>query len=279
MGDASTGNLLNVSKEGRCHSKGYTRYGGWIWVNTSDTTAAQRPVDPAWLATTLATLTDTYQVPGAQLAIHRAGTTITVDVGELEHGAGIPVTRETAFPSGSISKAWTATLAMILVADGDLELDVPLDMHLPELGYLGGERTLCHLLSHTSGFSGSSDMREQPGLSLGRYVQKHCRPQNLIFPPGTGFSYSNRNYVAVGRLIETITAMSWSEAMESILLRPLDIDPTAVVGSMQTPSGHHIATGHSANMTMGRTRPVQQSLTPAETPAAGLTMSAVDLAS
>jgi CubicO group peptidase (beta-lactamase class C family) len=279
MGDVSTGNLLTVSKKSGCHSKGPTRYGGGIWVNKSDTTAAQQPVDPAWLATTLATLTDTYQVPGAQLAIHHAGTTITVEVGELEHGAGIPVTRETAFPIGSISKAWTATLAMILVADGDLELDAPLDMHLPELGYLGGELTLSHLLSHTSGFACSPDMREQSGLSLGRYVQEHCRPQDLIFPPGTGFSYSNRNYVAVGRLIETITGMSWSEAMESILLRPLDIDPVAGTPSTQTPSGHHIATGHSANMTVGQTRPVQQSLAPAETPAGGLTMSAVDLVS
>jgi CubicO group peptidase (beta-lactamase class C family) len=279
MGDVPTGNLLTARKQSWCHSKGNTRYGGGIWANTSDTTTAQRPVDPAWLATTLATLTDTYQVPGTQLAIHRAGTTITAEVGELEHGAGIPVTRETAFPIGSISKAWTATLVMILVADGDLELDAPLEMHLPELGYLGGELTLCHLLSHTSGFAGSPDTREQSGLSLGRYVQQHCRPQHLILPPGTGFSHSNRNYAAVGRLIETITAMSWPEAMESILLQPLDIHPATVAGSMQTPSGRHIATGHSANMTMGQTRPVQQSLTPTETPAAGLTISAVALAS
>src|SRR5918997_4034942 len=115
-----------------------------------ETGVVQVPVDPAWLAATMAALVDTHQVPGAQLAVHRGGVTVAVEAGELEHGAGIPVTRETAFPTGSISKAWTATLAMILVADGDLELDAPLDQHLPELI---GRLTLCQLLSLTSGLA------------------------------------------------------------------------------------------------------------------------------
>jgi CubicO group peptidase (beta-lactamase class C family) len=75
-----------------------------------------------------------------------------VVTGEIEHGTRILATRQTAFPIGSISTAWTATLAMILVADGDLELGAPLDVHLPELGDLGSELTLRQLLSHTSGF-------------------------------------------------------------------------------------------------------------------------------
>ncbi|PZS21586.1 MAG: penicillin-binding protein [Pseudonocardiales bacterium] len=235
------------------------------------------PVDEAWLAATLAVLADTHQVPGAQLAIHRDGVTVSVEVGELEHGTGIPVTRETAFPTGSISKAWTATLAMILVADGDLELDATLNEHLPELDDLGGQLTLGQLLSHTSGFASSPDAPELATLSMGRYVREHCRRQDLIFPPGTGFSYSSRNYVLVGHLIETITGMSWWEATESILLRPLGIDAATVVATLRAPSGRPIASGHSVNTTLGRTRPVQQSLAPAEAPAGALAMSADDL--
>ncbi|MGH3800117.1 MAG: serine hydrolase domain-containing protein [Pseudonocardiaceae bacterium] len=233
------------------------------------------PVDSAWLAATMAALVDTHQVPGAQLAVHRGGVTVAVGVGELEHGAGIPVTRDTAFPIGSISKAWTATLAMILVADGDLELDAPLDEHLPELDGLGGRLTLRQLLSHTSGFA---EVPERSPLPLRRYLREHCRRQDLVVVPGTGFSYSSRNYVLVGHLIEMITGMSWWEAMESILLRPLGIDPAAIVA----PAGRAryerpIATGHSVNTTLGRTRPVEQSLAPAEAPAGALAMSAVDL--
>jgi CubicO group peptidase (beta-lactamase class C family) len=240
-------------------------------------TGAALSVDSAWLATTMTALIERHQVPGAQLAVHRGGVTVAVEVGELEHGTGIAVTRDTAFPIGSISKVWTATLAMVLVADGDLDLDAPLDEHLPELDDLGGQLTLRQLLSHTSGFA---DIPERSTLSVRRYVREHCRGQDLILPPETGFSYSSRNYVLAGHLIETITGMSWWEAMESILLRPLGVDPATVVGyPVRATDERPIATGHSVNTTMRRTRPVQQSLAPAEAPAGALATSAVDLVS
>jgi CubicO group peptidase (beta-lactamase class C family) len=276
MGEAAALDLPIVSNKGELHVTGTDRGRSNARTGGIETRAA-RPVDPSWLAATLATLVDKYQVPGAQLAVHRGGVTVAVEIGEQEHGAGIPVTPETAFPTGSITKAWTATLAMILVADGDLELDAPLDEHLPELGCLGGQLTLEQLLSHTSGFASSPDISAQSTLSGGRYVREHCRGQDLILPPGTGFSYSNRNYVLVGHLIETITGMSWLEAMESILLRPLGIDPAVVVGTVRAHSGRLIATGHSVNTTLGRIRPVQQSLALAEASAAALATSAVDL--
>jgi CubicO group peptidase (beta-lactamase class C family) len=277
MGDVGRRNLLTVNNERRYHSKESTRYGEGNKAHNSDTTAAQPPVDPAWLAATLSALADNHQVPGAQLAIHHDGVTVAVETGEIEHETGTPVTRQTAFPIGSLSKAWTATLAMILVADGDLELDAPLDMHLPELGDLGRQLTLRQLLSHTSGFACSPNLCQQSPLPMDRYVRQYCRAQDLIFPPGTGFSYSNRNYVVIGHLIETITGMSWSEAMESILLQPLNIDLASIVGTTREFFGRSIATGHSTNTVRGRTEPVQQLLALAEAPAGALAMSAVDL--
>jgi CubicO group peptidase (beta-lactamase class C family) len=69
--------------------------------------------------------------------------------------------------------------------------------------------------------------------------------------------------------------MSWWDAMESILLRPLGIDP-AFVGARR-PSSRRVATGHSVNTAVGRVRPTRQSLAPAEAPAGGLAVSAMDL--
>ncbi len=272
MGNATAFGLVVTSANGASNA---IKGDSFARTGEGDTDAARVPVDPAWLAATMTTLVDTHRVPGAQLAVHRGGVTVAVEVGELEHRAGIPVTRETAFPTGSISKVWTATLAMILVADGDLELDAPLDEHLPDLDELGGRLTLRQLLSHTSGFA---DVPEPSTLSPRRYVREHCRRQDLILPPGTRFSYSSRNYVLVGHLIEMITGMSWWEAMESILLRPLGIDPAVVVGEAgRTRCERPIATGHSVNATLDRTRPVQQSVALAEAPAGALAMSAVDL--
>jgi hypothetical protein len=110
-----------------------------------------------------------------------------------------------------------------------------------------------------------------------RYVLDHCRSPNLILSPGSGFSYSNVGYVLAGHLIETITGMSWWDAMESILLWPLGIEPTFVCAAEPRPLARPLATGHSVNTAVGRTRPVKQSLALAEAPAGGLAVSAVDL--
>lgn len=275
MREAAVQDVPIVSKSGEFYPIGVAA--SYLDIPRSDTPAAPPPIDPDSLASTLAGLADEHHVPGAQLAVYHGGATVAVEFGELEHGRASPVTRDTAFPIGSISKAFTATLAMILVADGDLEFDAPLDQHLPELGDLGSELTLCQLLSHTSGFASSPDIPLLSNLSLGRYVREHCRRQDLVTPPGTVFSYSSRNYALTGYLIETITRMSWSEAMEAILLRPLGIDPATVGESVRASPSRPVATGHSVNPALRRTRPVQQPLAAAEAAAGALAVSAVDL--
>lgn len=221
-----------------------------------------------------------HQVCGAQLAIQsgvRSGAeTVLAEFGELEHRCGRPVTRETAFPIGSITKSFTATLTMILVADGDVDDDAPLGRYLPELDDLGDLLTIRHLLSHTAGFACGPDSTDLVSGSLRRYAAEHCRRHNLVLPPGGGFSYSNMGYILAGRLIEEITGMSWQEAMESILLRPLGITPAFISGGARSPV-RPVATGHSANLALGRTQPVRQSLAAAEAPAGALALSALDL--
>jgi CubicO group peptidase (beta-lactamase class C family) len=232
---------------------------------------------PAGIGDQFAALARAHRVCGAQLAVHHDGETVAFETGELEHGGGRPVTRAAAFPVGSITKSFTATLALILVADGDLGLDEPLGEHLPELDALGDQLTLRHLLSHTSGFASGPDSTELSSGSLRRYVAEHCGPRNLVLPPGTGFSYSNMGYILTGRLIEEITGMSWAEAMESILLRPLGIAPAFAAPAVVRPAARPVATGHSVHLALGRTQPVRQSLAPAEAPAGAVAVSAMDL--
>jgi CubicO group peptidase (beta-lactamase class C family) len=233
------------------------------------------------LRDTLSGLAQRYKVPGAQLAVHHGGQTVAVEVGELQHGTGRAVSRDAAFAIGSITKSFTATLAMVLAADGDLELDAPLAEELPELRNgsddLAERVTLRDLLSHTSGLCLGPDSTEVAGASRRRYVVDHCLSQNLVVPPRTGFSYSNVGYVLAGHLIEVVTGMSWWEAMDSILLRPLGIEASYVTQPNWRPAGRPVATGHSYNALVDRVRPVEQSLAPAEAPAGGLQLSAADL--
>ena len=226
----------------------------------------------------LSALARKHRVPGAQLAIHHDGVITAGEAGELEFRAGRLVTRDAVFPIGSITKCFTATVAMILVADGDVDLDAPIGEYVPELGDLGQILSLRHLLSHTSGLSDGSGIEEASAPpTLRRYVAEHVCRKNVVLPPGAGFSYSNPGYALAGRLIETVTGMSWSEAVESILLRPLEIEPAFVNLPGTEPSRRPVATGHSVNTSAGRTRPVQQSGAPAIAPAGALAVSAVDL--
>jgi CubicO group peptidase (beta-lactamase class C family) len=227
----------------------------------------------AWLCE----LTREFRVRGAQLAIQHHDEIVTVETGELEYRGGRPVTSDTAFPIGSITKAFTATLAMILVADGDADLDMPLLGLLPELGAMGARLTLRRLLSHTAGLACDPDVTEPSRGSPRRYAADNCAERNLVLSPGTGFSYSNLGYVLVGRMIEVLTGMAWPDAMGSLLLKPLGIEPTFIQSAVLGAPPRAVATGHSVTTNPGRTRPVRQSLGPVEAPAGALAARAMDL--
>lgn len=224
----------------------------------------------------LAALARKYGVPGAQLAIHRDGRTVTTEVGELAYGTGRPVTAETAFAIGSITKTFTATTAMVLVADGDLDLDAGIGEYLPGLADPGAEVTLRHLLSHTGGLA-DPDPDELPHSSVLRHLTEYCRRDSLVLRPGAGFSYSNLGYVLAGRVIEAVTGMSWREAVESIVLRPLGIQPAVIGGAAARPPVRAVAAGHSVNLRLGRTRPASPSLPPGYDATGALAVSAADL--
>lgn len=224
-----------------------------------------------------------HQVPGAQLAIWHDGETVALQAGELEFRTGRRVTADAAFPVGSITKCFTATVAMILVADGDVDPDAAIGEQVPGLGHLGGVISLRQLLSHTSGLADICGEEDLSTPTLRRYVADTVgaadgsRRGNLVLPPGTGFSYSNPGYALAGLLIETVTGMPWAEAVESILLRPLGIEPAFVNLPGTSPPVRPVATGHSVNVSAGRTRPVQQSPMAAIAPAGALAVSAMDL--
>lgn len=235
----------------------------------------RRPKDRRLLEDRLTALARAHRVPGAQLAVHTGGSTIAVETGVLDAGTAEPFTADTAVPIGSITKCYTATVVMLLVADGDLELDDQLGDHVPELRRAGPPCTVGQVLSHTSGLPSGPDSDQVAALTASRYLLDHCTDRSLVMAPGTDFSYSNAGYVAAGRLIETVTGMSWAEAVRSVLLEPLGTVPCFIgaPGTARRPLAH----GHAGNTATGRIRPVRQNLAAAEAAAGALAASALDL--
>ncbi|GGN03903.1 serine hydrolase [Lentzea pudingi] len=208
----------------------------------------------------LGELLERHQVPGAQLVVRRGGETTVSAAGVLRLG-GDPVTEDSAFPLGSITKPVTAMLVMALVEDGELDLDASLEEHL---GPVHRDRTARQLLSHTAGLPAT--LREQDEtLSRARWA---ARSHEAPFPPGGQFSYSNAGYVLAGHLAEVITGMTWRDAVNAIVLEPLGITPAAAVAT-----GHTVRSGASTVALDGSPGPA------IEDPAGGLALSAADLAS
>ncbi|MEV4239171.1 serine hydrolase domain-containing protein [Nocardia sp. NPDC050408] len=188
--------------------------------------------------------------------------------GEWVGSAGVAELGGTAKPPidghvriASNTKTFTATLVLRLVAEGKIELDTPAADYLPEFG-LDEQITVRMLLQHTSGvFNFTGEMYEDgtivlgipaPGTPLGKeWVDNRFhtyRPQELVelalskparFEPGTGWSYSNTNYVLARLLIEKVTGRSFAEEMQRLILGPLGLSGTVVPdASPEIPEPH-----------------------------------------
>ncbi|TDV57553.1 serine hydrolase domain-containing protein [Actinophytocola oryzae] len=217
------------------------------------------------LAACLAELVTTHGVPGAQFAVHHGGATWTWNHGLTRVGTGTPMTTEVPVPVGSITKVVTSAAAMVLVDDGDLELDEPLAELIPELRE--PRLTLRHVLSHTGGLP--CDPADTRAVTPRRHVLDCCRTLRPLTGPGEVFSYSNIGYLLAGHAVTAVTGMSWWEAVTTLVLDPLGV-PSRFIAGGDIPTG--LVSGHSA-----RRRPVVQSLRVPEAAAGAFAASALDL--
>ncbi|MFD9689004.1 serine hydrolase domain-containing protein [Kitasatospora sp. NPDC059088] len=227
----------------------------------------------------LDTLARRHRVPGAQLVLDTGAEVVALHTGVADAATGAPLTGDTAVPVGSLTKPYTAALVVLLADDGDLDLDDRVAAHLPEFRPLR-EVTIRQLLGHTGGLPTGPDSDTAARSTAAHYLAEVCTARDALFPPGTGFSYSNAGYVAAGRLVETVTGMPWPEAVATLLLEPLDTVP-AFLGPLPAgpaAAGRPLAAGHAFNAATGRVRPVRQNLAPVEAPAGALLLSAADLA-
>jgi len=165
----------------------------------------------------------------------------------------LPVTDDTRFQIGSISKTMTAMAVMRLVEQGKLDLDAPVRTYLPTFKVADSttseQVTLRHLLTHTAGWDGDFFHDTGPGDgALSRYVADMA-PLEQMAPLGTVFSYNNAGFVLLGAILEVVEKKSVESILKSRVLNPLNM---ASAGFHPNDAiTHRFAVGHNA----GKKRP------------------------
>lgn len=187
-------------------------------------------IDAGALARRLEELTAEHKVPGAVLGILQGDEMTTLATGTINLRTGVDVTEDTLFQIGSISKVWTATLVMMLVEEGALDLDQPVRTYLPEFKVadpeVSAKVTLRHLLCHSSGIGGDHIVDTGRGDDvLERYLES-CADLGQENELGASMSYCNTGYSVLGRVIEKVTGKVWDAILRERLILPLGLTHT-----------------------------------------------------
>jgi D-alanyl-D-alanine carboxypeptidase len=169
-------------------------------------------------------------IPGAAIAVIRNGKPVKVKaygLASVEFSA--PVTADTVFEIGSVSKQMTAAGIMLLVQDGKVSLDEKISKYLPNTPDFWKDVTVRHLLTHTSGIKSYSSL---DGFELSRRVTidgfiKQLSPYPLEFTPGEKNIYSNSGYNLLAYIIQTQSGKSYMDFMRERIFLPLGMTKTA----------------------------------------------------
>ena len=182
-------------------------------------------------------------IPGAAIAIIKNGQAIrTAGYGLSSVEFNAPVSKETVFEIGSISKQMTAAAIMLLVEEGKVNLEEKISRYLPSTPDEWKNVTVRHLLTHTSGiksYSSLSGFELTKRLKRDEFV-KSLGVHPLEFEPGARWNYSNSGYNLLGFIIESVAQKSYWDFMHERIFKPLgmnhttDRDPKNIISNRAT---------------------------------------------
>lgn len=219
-------------------------------------------------------------IPGVAVAIVKDDEIVYLKgYGEAD-SSGRPVTPQTPFIIGSITKSLTALAVMQLVEAGKVELDAPVQKYIPWFRVADANAspqiTVRQMLHQTSGLPMLREPQFSPAQDTGaleRTVRSLAHAQ-LSYPLGQGHEYSNANYDTLGLLVQTVSGESYEEYVKQQIFAPLDMKNS--FASQEEAQAHGMAVGHRRRfgIPVAVTFPYSRS----ELPAGYLISSAEDMA-
>lgn len=145
--------------------------------------------------------------------IHKAG----YGMANLEYN--VPISSQTVFRTGSVSKQFTAMAIAILAERGELDLDADVHRYLPDLMDYGHEVTIRQMVHHIAGMgdydheaflkADGSEFRfgNQDYWTVEEFYQRVAKA-DLIHQPGSRYEYSNLGYFLLSQVVENVSGQS-----------------------------------------------------------------------
>ena len=164
------------------------------------------------------------------------GTVLVQDHGEIVYQDAIGIAEkesnrnlstQTPFYLGSLAKQFTAVATLLLVEDGKLSLDDPINQHLSDLPTAVSEINTHHLLSHTSGLPDYYDAGVFKTGMTNQDVWEYINTlDSLDFKPGSAYDYSNSAYVLLSILVEKLSGKPYKTFLKERVFAPLKMNNT-----------------------------------------------------
>ena len=140
---------------------------------------------------------------------------------------GNPLTLNTKFNIGSMTKSFTAAAILKLRSEHRLAFSDPISRFFPHALEQKREITVFHLLTHTSGLAthsaGSGIMRRDGAVAA-------ILAQRLEYPPGTHYRYADDDYQLLAAIIEVASGEKWEDFIQRELLAPAKMRSTSFQG-------------------------------------------------
>ena len=193
-------------------------------------------------------------VPGASLGVWSGGVEMTASFGRTSIENPLPVTPDTYFQIGSITKTMTTAALLRLAELGKVDMDAPVASFLPGFSMADPDVTARltprHLVTHTGGwvgdyfddFGNGDDALAKMVVSIGKLPQ--------VTPLGAFWSYNNAGFNIAGRLVEVLSGKPYEKALAELILEPAGLChtrfyPDDVLITYRFVSGHEKAAGRT----------------------------------
>lgn len=177
---------------------------------------------------------DSTRSPGFAVAVIKDGEIVFergYGMADLEHN--IPITPQTVFYVGSISKQFTAACLAMLVLEGRVDPDKSIMEYLPDLPEVYRPVKVRHLVHHTSGLRDYFTLISLRGrfgtwdyYTPADIFRLLARQKALNFEPGSEYRYSNSCYFFIALIVEKAGGVSLAEFAEERIFKPLGMRDT-----------------------------------------------------